>query len=172
MKVKAILLALLLSPILAVATPSDSSLQQLSEVMPYEALFFDSIVTPIEQERITLIYALENDSKLTDDQRKKAVQAFDSYAQNLVKQFDTKAQKDKLKKSYLQSAKANFTQDEVNAQLAFYGSQHGKSALEKTQKVYEDFMQSVGQDTQKTFENYQKNQGIKMQDEVKRILNK
>lgn len=162
----------LLMPSLAFATPTDSSLAKLAEVMPYEALFFDSVIAPIEEERHMLAYNLANDKSLTDDQRKKAIKAFDDYAEKLVKTLDTPATKKELKDAYIKSAKANYTQAEVDAQVAFYGSTAGKSALQKNQKVIGDYMKAVAPAGMAKIESYQKANLTPMQDNIKRILNK
>lgn len=172
MKIQSLILTVFLSPILAFATPTDTSVSKLAEIVPYEALFFENIVAPLEQEKMVLAYTLSHDPTLSDDTRQKALQTFDNYAENLIKKFDTKAYKDKLKKAYINSAKANFSQAEIDAQIAFYGSPTGQSALQKTDKVYDEFLQALTDDTQKILMDYQKNNSIKMQDDIKRILGK
>lgn len=172
MKFKALILSAMLLPAFAFASPSEQSLTKLAETMPYEALFFEAAIAPIEEERMALAYGLSNDNALTDEQRKKAMQAFDEYAEKLVKTLDTKATKDELKKAYINAARQNFTQAEVDAQIAFYGSKDGKSALEKSQKVYGDYLKSVSTNAEKTIESYQKTNLTKMQDKIKQILGK
>lgn len=154
------------------ATPSDASLNQLSTLIPYEPFFLELTVAPIAQERSLFIYGLQNDSTLTDAQREKAIKTFDDYMQAMLKQLDTSANKEALKKAYITAARTNFTQAEVDAQIAFYGSQAGRSALEKSEKVYADFIKTVAPNTEKTINSYQKANFDKMQEELKRILNK
>lgn len=156
----------------SMAAPSESSLNELGAIMPYEAVFFEMVVAPINQDRLALIYSLQNDTNLTDVQREKALQAFDDYAEKMLKQLDTDANKAALKKAYISSARTHFTQAEIDAQIAFYGSQNGQSALQKTDKVYADFIKAVAPSAEQTLSDYQKTNFTKMQDELKRILNK
>lgn len=171
MKKIALLVTLMLSP-LTWANPTDSSLRQLSELMPYQAIFFESVVAPLTQERAMLDYTLRSDNTITQEQYQKAMTAFDDYAKNLLKQLDTKAHKDKLTKAYIAAAKDNFSQQEVDVQLSFYGNEHGKSALQKSEKVYDDFMSLASKDSEQIIEDYQKKHAKKMQEEIKRIINK
>lgn len=172
MKIKSLFLCAMLLPAVSFAAPSEQSLTKLADIMPYEALFFEAAIAPIEEERAALAYGLANDPTLTDEQRKNAMETFDDYAKKLVKSLDTKATKDELKKAYINSARQNFTQAEVDAQVAFYGSKDGKSALEKGDKVYGEYMKAVAPNAQKTIETYQKANMTKMQDKIKQILKK
>ena len=153
-------------------TPSDASLTRLASIMPYEGLFAEAVFAPLELERERLIYLVTQDTALSDTQRKDALKAFDDYAQKLVKQFDNPAKKEQLKKAYIDSAKQRFTQAEVDAMLAFYGSEVGKSALNKEAAVYDAFLKSVEKDTLATLESYQKANDLALEDAIKRILNK
>lgn len=172
MQLKSLFIGAMFLPAVAFASPSDSSVAKLAELVPYEALFFESVIAPIEDERQMLAYGLANDKDINDDQRKKAITAFDDYAQNLVKTLDTAATKKELKDAYIKSAKTHYTQAEVDAQIAFYGSEAGKSALQKSQKVLGDYMKAVAPKGLAKIEEYQKKNLTPMQDNIKRILNK
>lgn len=169
---KSLLFATVLTAGLAYATPSDNSLNQLAEVMPYEALFFETVIAPINEERMALAYGLSSDPSLTDDQRQKALQAFDDYAENLIKTLDTPATQAELKKSYISAARKHFTQAEVDAQIAFYGSEAGKSVMAKSDGVINDYLKTVVPTGISRIESYQKANLTPMQDNIKRILNK
>lgn len=173
MKIKALLTLITLAlPALATANPSDSSLNKLADVVPYESIFAEAILAPIYLEGESLAQALAADPSLTDKQRTEALKTFESYAQNLIKELNTPAKKAELKKAYIAAAKQGYTQAEVDAQIAFYGSEVGKSALKKEEAVFGAYMKSVGPSTTKTIQDYQQKNGIKMQDNIKRILNK
>lgn len=172
MKLKSLMLAAMLLPATVFAAPTDASVAKLADLVPYEALFFESIIAPIEDERQMLAYSLANDKSLNDEQRKKAMQAFDDYAEKLVKTLDTPATKKELKDAYLKAAKTHYTQAEIDAQVAFYGSEAGKSALQKSQKVLGDYMKAVAPKGLTKIEDYQKKNLTSMQDNIKRILNK
>lgn len=172
MKIIYALVGIFLLPSLVFASPTQSSVTKLAELVPYEAVFFDLVISPIEQERQALAYTLTSDTTLTDTQRKNAIKAFDDYAQNLIKVINTPAIKQELKNNYINSAIANYTQAEVDAQIAFYGSEAGKSALQKNEKVLGDYMQNMTPKGLKVLEEYQKKNLMPMQDSIKRILNK
>ncbi len=153
-------------------TPSDASLAKLAEIMPYTGVFVEAALTPLEIDRERLMYAVSQDATLTDKQRTDAIKVFDEYAQNLIKNFDTPAKKEELKKAYIAAAKQHFTQAEVDAMIAFYGSQVGISALKKESSVYEAYLKSVEQNTTKVIADYKQANDLKMEDSIKRILNK
>lgn len=154
------------------ATPSATSLNQLAEVLPYEAVFFEAFVTPISEERAVLAYNLANDTSLSDKQRTDALTAFDNYAKTLIESLDTPAIKESLKTAYINTARNTYTQEEVNALLAFYGSPAGQSALEKEDGVLRSYMQTVTPTGINIIETHQKTHLIPLQDTIKRILNK
>lgn len=172
MKLKSLLFSTALLSSLAFAAPSESSLNKLAQVMPYESLFLEAVIAPITNERVALAYSLSNDSTLSDTQRKDALKAFDDYAKNYIALFDNAATKEALKKSYIDAARKHFAQDEADAQIVFYGSAEGKRALEKSSQVYGDYMQSVAKQLQSKIDTYQKTNLTKMQDKVKQILKK
>lgn len=171
MKLKSLLLLSALFSASVFAAPSDKSLEELAKIMPYEAAFYQAVVAPLEMERMAIAQGMAQDSSLTDEQRKQALKTFDNYAEGLIKELDTKTVKDGLKKSYLTAAKS-FTQAEVDAMIAFYGSKDGQSALKKQDSIFESYMKSAGNNNKKTIEAYQKKNTKKMEDEVKKILKK
>ncbi|MDO4699533.1 MAG: hypothetical protein Q4A69_02445 [Moraxella sp.] len=166
-----VLLAALFSTA-AFATPTDKSLEELSKFSSYEAVFYDHVATPLMMERIALVENVIQDSSLTDEQRKKALETYDNYAEGLLKALDGEQTRTALKKAYLQVAKSNYTQGEVDAQIAFYGSLDGQNALQKQETVLSAYLQSAQQSSQTTIKNYQDKHLKKMQDELKKILKK
>ncbi|OBX52472.1 DUF2059 domain-containing protein [Moraxella nonliquefaciens] len=171
MKIKLLLLLSGLCCASAFATPSNQSLEELAKIMPYESTFYQAIVAPLEMERMAIAQGMAQDNTLTDEQRKKALNTFDAYAEGLIKTLDTKAVKDGLKKSYLNAAKS-FNQAEVDTMIAFYGSKDGQSALKKEDAVFESYMKSAGENNQKIIEDYEKKHLNKLQDDIKKILKK
>ena len=171
MKIKALVLCgALLTCLTTFASPTDKSLEELSKVQPYEVVFYDMILTPLNAERMALTENLLRSNNLTDEQRKKALEIYDAYAEGLLKTLDTPQVRSSLKKAYLQAAKSNYTQAEVDAQIAFYGSTDGQNALKKQETVFETYLKSVGTANQKTIKNYDDKHLKKMQDDIKKIL--
>lgn len=168
-----LLLALSLSAVAAHAsTPSDASLNRLAEITPYEAIFGDEIIAPLLADRNALIYSINQDDSLNEQQRKDAVKAYDDYADGLLRLFSTDAKKKELKAAYIAAAKQHYTQSEIDALIAFYGSDVGKSALKKEPNVYDSYLKAVESSTSSTLDAYAKANQVKTQDAIKRILNK
>lgn len=161
-----------LTSVVAFATPTDKSLNELAPLVGYEASFYEAVVTPLISQRTAIIESMAADQTLTEDQRKKAIDAFDKYAQGLLKDLDSPKVKAELKKAYIQAAKSTFTQAEVDAQIAFYGSKDGKSAVTKQETVYDKYIKAAGDGQQKTINDYVNKNAKKMQDDIKKILKK
>lgn len=172
MKIKALALIGVLFCTSAFATPSDKSLEELSKLSSYELVFYENVTTPLMMERAALAEGMAQDSSLSDEQRKKALEIYDNYAKGLLNALDNDKVRASLKKAYLQSAKSNYTQGEVDAQLAFYGSSHGQSALKKQEIVLSNYLKSAGESNQQTVESYENKHLQKMNDELKKVLKK
>lgn len=173
MKLKTLaLFGALLSSTFAFANATDKSLEDLSKISSYEAVFYESVATPLMMERMALVEGMAQDTTLNDEQRKKALQTYDNYAEGLLKSLDTEQVRSSLKKAYLQSAKSNYTQGEVDAQLAFYGSTDGQNALKKQDTVLSSYLKTAGDANQTTIKSYEDKHLKKMQDELKKILKK
>lgn len=168
----AILLASTLFAGLAHAsTPSDSSVNRLLEVAPYEDIFNSVTFSGLEYSGEQLAYELANNSKLTDKQRADALKVYETYANNLIKEVNTPAKKTELKKAYTNAVKQTYTQDEVDALLAFLDNKVLQQALQKERQVMEAYLGSVEKSTVATIEKYNKAHLTKTQDSIKRITN-
>lgn len=172
MKLKSLLLITALSlSTLGFANPSDKSLDDLAKLANYEALFYRSVADSLENDGMALAYALSNNSKLTDDERKKAMESYNSYAEGLLKSLDTPQVKASLKKTYLQTAKSIYNQKEVDVQLAFYGSTDGQNALKKQGAMTSSYLQSAQDANKSVLEAYGK-QSEKTLQEIEKIVKK
>lgn len=171
MKIKALILITALFSGGAFASPSAKSLNELANITSYEEMFYGAIFEPLEIQRMMMAQGLTQDGSISDDQRKQALAVFDKYAEGLVEVLDTQAIKDSLKNSYINAAKG-FTQAEVDALVAFYGSEDGKNALNKRDAVFESYMKSAIDNHKKTIETYEKKHAKKMEDDLKKILKK
>lgn len=171
MKIKALLLATTLFSTSVFATPTDKSLNELAKLTPYEEIFYGAVFEPLEMQRMVLAQNLTQDPNVSDDERKKVLSTFDSYAEGLVKLLDTPAVKEGLKKSYINAAKS-FTQAEVDAMITFYGSKDGQSALKKRDSVFEAYMKSASDNNKKAVDDYDKKNAKKVEDELKKITQK
>lgn len=171
MKIKALLLATTLFSTSVFATPTDKSLNELAKLTPYESIFYGAVFEPLEMQRMMLAQSLAQDSTISDAERKKVLGVFDEYAEGLVKLLDTPAVKDGLKKSYINAAKS-YTQAEVDAMIAFYGSKDGQSALKKRESVFEAYLKNASDNNKKAVEDYDKKNAQKVEDELKKITQK
>lgn len=169
---KKLLLTLTLVSLSAFANPTDKSLEDLSKHTPYEALFFGALEQSLINERMSLEYELVNNPKLTDDERKKALEIYDNYAEGYFKTLDTPAIKAELKKSYLSSAKSVYNQKEVDAQLAFYGSTDGQNALKKQPVMASTYLKSAQSATSSTAKSYTDKHSKKLQEDLDKFLKK
>ncbi|WP_066805527.1 DUF2059 domain-containing protein [Moraxella oblonga] len=172
MKTKLLLSFALLLSSSAFATPNTKSLEELAGLSGYETIFYENIATPLMMERMSLIENMLQDDKLTDEQRKQAIKIYDDYAEGLLSSLDTEATKTALKNAYLSAAKANYTQGEVDAQIAFYGSENGKNALKKQEAVLSTYMQNAGNASKNIITTYENKNLKKMQDDIKKALKK
>lgn len=172
MKIKFLLTTSLLVCASAFASPNDKSLEELAKYASYEALFYTSVSDSLMNERLTLEYAVLNNPKMSDDDRKKALDIYDTYAQGFLKSLDTPQIRAELKKSYVQSAKSIFSQNEVNAQLAFYGSVDGQNALKKQSAMTSTYLKNAGDASKSTVKNYEDKHLKKMQDDINKLIKK
>lgn len=153
-------------------TPSDASINKLAEIMPYEQVFGNAAFGNLEIAGQALAHNIAQDAALSDKQREEAFKTFTVYAENLTKQFDTPAKKAELKKAFIAAAKKTYTQAEVDALIAFHENQVLQSALSKGDAVIDDYLTAVQKSTTDTIAKYEKANRTKMEDSIKRILNK
>lgn len=172
MKTKILLAMTTLVSASVFAVPTTKSLEELAQLSGYETVFYENIATPLMMERMALIESMIQDDKLTDEQRKQAVKIYDDYAEGLLSSLDTDTTKTALKNAYLSAAKANYTQGEVDAQVAFYGSENGKNALKKQEAVLSTYMQNASNASKSTITTYENANLKKMQENIKKVLKK
>ena len=159
-------------PLASFANPSATSLERLAEVTSYEAVFFDEVVAPLSYRRAQLAQSLQADQTLTQKQRDDALKIFDTYAENLLKTLDTPQTQAELKSAFISAAKQHFTQAEVDAQVAFYGSASGKSALQKRDAVLERYLKGLVSSAQVKIDAYEKAHLAKMEADLKSTIGK
>lgn len=172
MKIKTFIALSVMASLPAFANPTDKSLEELSKYAPYEALFYGAVEENLIAQRERLMYDLSQNTKLTNDERNKALQTYDTYAEGFFKNLNTPAVKAELKKSYLASAKSVFNQNEVNAQIAFYGSTDGQNALKKQPAMASTYLGNASKATQDTVKSYDDKHIKKLQEDLDKFLNK
>lgn len=172
MKTKLLLSLSFALSLTAFANPTDKSLEELSKHVPYEVMFFGAVEESLIAQREDLMYALANNAKLTDAERNKALEIYDTYAQGYFEALNTPAVKAELKKTYLSSSKSIFNQKEVDAQIAFYGSTDGQNALKKQPVMASTYLQNASTATASTAKSYTDKHSKKLQEDLDKILKK
>lgn len=162
-------LALLCTCPALAAPPSTQSIDKLSLVVPYERVFEDALVASLDAEAHALQNMLLANQALTDDEKKAAFDAFDSYAKAVLGELKTPTTKTALKTAYTAAAKKHYLADEVAAQLAFYGSEAGKRAIKKEEAVVMDFLKQI---SPSTFEDSIQKHRTAFQTQINQILQK
>lgn len=164
----ALLGALVVTPSYA-STPSNASLEKLSELAPYMNVLAD-VIAPLAMERQQLAYIAQNNPKLTEAQRTEILKLYDDYAKNLIERIDTPQRRAELKKAYIAAAKKHYTQAEVDAIIGFFGSEVGKSAVQKENTIFSDYIKQVEPSITKAITDYQKTNQNKTEDKIKQLL--
>ena len=172
MKAKLVVALSLMISLSAFANPTDKSLEELSKHAPYEAFFYEMVTESIIVDRENLMYALAQNTKLTDNERNQALQIYDNYAKGFLDSLSTPAVQADLKKSYLASAKSVFKQNEVNAQLAFYGSTDGQNALKKRPAMVSTYLNNASNATKNIADSYKNKHAKKLQSDLDVFLQK
>lgn len=166
---RTLLATLLTLPLFANAAPSQSSLNKLAEIVPYESLYIQTFLAPYAQYGEALAYELAQDERLDDNKKKQVMAVYDAHVTGLVKQLETTLPKEQLKNAYITAAKS-YSQDEVDALLAFYGSKAGQSALQKQMSVADAYLGSLEAKTVPVITNYEQTHQTSTSDKIKQII--
>lgn len=123
------------------ATPTDASLTKLMQVTHTAEMIESSIGNQIEVIEPVITSQLEKQD-LTPAQRRRANAVITKYVTQLLQ--GSKAQVSQIaQKDFIDVAKKNYTQEEVDAQIAFYSSEVGQSIVNKQPKVLQEFTVSI-----------------------------
>lgn len=127
------------------AAPTDGSLRQLITVtkvdkMAKQMMMPDSSMTDqIIQAALTGI----PQDEISEYQREQLGKIISKYNREMFSDDYINALNKQLIEGYIKTAKRHFTQQEVNAQIEFYGSKLGQSIINKQPAMMQDYMNEV-----------------------------
>lgn len=126
--------------------PSDESLEKLMIVQQFDKSLEDSN----KQAQGLLIQTLQKNfatmpknQNLTPEQNVKLQQLIQNFIQDALKEQNSPESRLKFKNAFISSAKATYTQQEVDAMIAFYGSPIGQQIINKQSPFNLTYMQKV-----------------------------
>jgi hypothetical protein len=126
------------------AVPTDASLMKLIKVTKVietmNDMSSDNEVT--EQVMQTMLASMPN-SELTAAQRKRFDEIVLKYSKEMTSKDNVETLNRQITNAYVQSAKQHFSQEEVDAQIAFYSSQVGQSIVDKQPEMMKDYMAKI-----------------------------
>lgn len=126
------------------AVPTDASLMKLIKVTKVietmNDMSSDNEVT--EQVMQTMLASMPN-SELTAAQRKRFDEIVLKYSKEMTSKDNVETLNRQITNAYVQSAKQYFSQEEVDAQIAFYSSQVGQSIIDKQPEMMKDYMAKI-----------------------------
>lgn len=126
------------------AVPTDASLMKLIKVTKVietmNDMSSDSEVT--EQVMQTMLASMP-DNELTAAQRKRFDEIVLKYSKEMTNKDNVESLNRQITNAYVQSAKQHFSQEEVDAQIAFYSSQVGQSIIDKQPAMMKDYMAKI-----------------------------
>jgi len=139
---------LALAPLFASAqstAPSDASLEQL-----FTLTHVDQLMTSIQKQtraslKPMLDKAVDQIAAAHPEKREHATQAFDKFMNMTMDMMEAELSWTALKPVTLDIYKTTFSQDEVNAMIAFYSSPMGQSVIAKLPIATQKSMQMVQQ---------------------------
>lgn len=126
------------------AVPTDASLMKLIKVTKVietmNDMSSDNEVT--EQVMQTMLASMPN-SELTVAQRKRFDEIVLKYSKEMTNKDNVESLNRQITTAYVQSAKQHFSQEEVDAQIAFYSSEAGQSIIDKQPAMMKDYMSKI-----------------------------
>lgn len=127
------------------ATPSDASLVKLMQITK-AAEQIKQMTSPdagmMEQMVQGSLKGIP-DSEISPNQRQQLGKIINKYNRQVFDEAYVKQMTEQMTKAYIASAKKHFTQEEVDAQIAFYGSPVGQNIINKQPAMVQDYMNSV-----------------------------
>ncbi|MBH5330107.1 DUF2059 domain-containing protein [Eikenella sp. S3360] len=137
-------LGLLLAALPAAAqTPSDESLNRLIELQGTREQMLEALSTNSTSIKQGIIEEINSDKNLTRSQQAALIQAINRYNDNLYREVfsqDTWNEINKISRNFMRQL---FTQEEVDAMIAFYSTPIGQSSTRKQYELASIMMPSM-----------------------------
>ncbi len=126
------------------AVPTDKSLAQLVEVIELDKTLEQMNSIDGMQKRVTeAMLPIFVTKDMSDSQSQQRVNAVSKYVKNIFNEEYISNINSAYKNAYIDAAKKHFTQKEINAQIAFYGTEIGASIAEKQPAMTQDYADKV-----------------------------
>lgn len=122
--------------------------------------------------RVTQQIVAEKQTSLDDKQKQKLNKIINDYVKQMHDELDTKQNQKLIKQAYISAVKNHFTQEEVDAQVKFYGSEVGQSILKKKNVMIQDYMSRVMPELIKKQQSIMKSLLPKLEADIKTALKK
>ncbi len=158
------------------STPTTESVNKLLSLTPIDKMLASDVLQQAYQQNVMSIPQIveqtvyQQQAKLSDAQRKELAIIIKDYAQSLGKQLQ--ANNTQLSSKYIQTVQQTYTQEEVDAQIAFYGSPVGQQILKKQPQLLQNYMTAVIPTLQQQIEITMKGLIPKLKADVNRVINK
>lgn len=133
--------AMAVTPVVA-AVPTDASLRQLMKVTKTTDLakqmmtLDDTMMSQMVQSSLSMVAQDE----MSDYQRQQLTTIITKYNKEIFSDDYLDKLNEQLIQDYIVTAKKHFTQQEVDAQVAFYSSAVGQSIIDKQPLMIQDYM--------------------------------
>lgn len=127
------------------AAPTDDSLRQLMSVTKVDEMA-KQMMAPDTNMTDQLIQATLSgiaQDEISDYQREQLGNIISKYNREMFSDDYINALNAQVIEGYIKTAKKHFTQQEVNAQIEFYGSKLGQSIIDKQPAMMQDYMNEV-----------------------------
>ncbi|MGP4864307.1 DUF2059 domain-containing protein [Psychrobacter sp. T6-5] len=139
-------IGLMLVPTLSAqaAVPTDASLLRLAKVTKVVERADDisnsgAVAKQIEQ---SMLASLPDDD-ISEEKRRRFDEIVSRYSKELASDSDMQSMNRQVMSIYMAAAKQHFSQEEVDAQIAFYSSRTGQSIIDKQPAMMNDYMAEV-----------------------------
>lgn len=126
------------------AAPTDGSLRQLMTVTKVDEMAKQMMPDSnmVEQMIQAALAGIPQD-EISEYQREQLGKIISKYNREMFSDDYINALNKQLIEGYIKTAKRHFTQQEVNAQIEFYGSKLGQSIINKQPAMMQDYMNEV-----------------------------
>lgn len=127
------------------AVPTDASLKQLMKVTKTTELM-NQMTSPdntMMDQMVQSSLANIPQDKMSTYQRQKLTKIISKYNKEMFDSTYINKLNQQMMSAYINSAKEHFTQEEVDAQIAFYSSKVGQSIIDKQPAMMQDYMQEA-----------------------------
>ena len=138
------LVALLAALPVAAQTPSDESLNRLIELQDIPSQIRTILSSPSDIVKQYINRRLSNDNELTPTQRTALAEVLQRYTLRANREvFQSEEVLDELRRIQYDAMRKTYTQEEVDAMIAFYGTPIGQSVLRKQGEFAKTYMPSL-----------------------------